>query len=468
MLFAVAGALTLLTMPVLPDGDRLVIGVLALVSFVAAGASLWLPWRRWPARASLVLGLPAVGLIGSSAAVLQPPDQVVAIMFVLLTAWIGLNHGPLATTVFAPLLVVAYAAPLVMAGRTQDALVSTVFVVGAATLVGEVIAQRVAALERTRTRSDHRARLLSAITRVAVDQARLELSTVLSSALDGMRAIGCRWAVLVQGSGRLDDLIVVRGDPPEDGVLRRVANEALAEAVAPGADGPVVRELPGGALIAIPLVGSPDGPTLGALVGGLDARPNDEELDTLLLLGLQTGRSWESALRLQHEADAARTHEAAALTDPLTGVGSRRQADRLIAGLRWGDAVAVLDLDEFKRVNDERGHLVGDRVLRDFGAFLRRELRPGDAVARYGGEEFLLVIRDIEEPSLAAAVANRLLAAWRGTSPLVTCSAGVAVHGPSRSPTDTLQAADQALYGAKRSGRDRVETAGEDHALPPA
>jgi diguanylate cyclase (GGDEF)-like protein len=120
--------------------------------------------------------------------------------------------------------------------------------------------------------------------------------------------------------------------------------------------------------------------------------------------------------------------------------------------------LVVLDVDHFKRVNDTYGHQAGDEVLRHVGEALGHVGRDTDLVARYGGEEFAVILPDT---GLAEAVnvAERLraaVAAFPGLVP-VTASAGVAVlPGNANEAAELVQAADEALYEAKRSGRDRT------------
>jgi diguanylate cyclase (GGDEF)-like protein len=129
-------------------------------------------------------------------------------------------------------------------------------------------------------------------------------------------------------------------------------------------------------------------------------------------------------------------------------------------------ALLLLDLDHFKRVNDTLGHLAGDAALRAIGEALKRELRGYDAVARFGGEEFVVFLNDLNLED-AVIVAERTLARVRGLvitgqspdSPNVTLTASIGLasypqHGQEL--TDLLEAADLALYAAKRAGRDRV------------
>ena len=145
----------------------------------------------------------------------------------------------------------------------------------------------------------------------------------------------------------------------------------------------------------------------------------------------------------------------ASLRDALTGIGNRRYADAVLDDLRTGDVVVLADLDHFKRVNDTHGHDRGDDVLRRFADHLQRAVRAGDAVARWGGEEFLVVLRRHPElPPLPAA--QRLVDGWRATGPVVTFSAGAAIHRTDRSARATVAAADRALYRAKAGGRDRL------------
>lgn len=160
------------------------------------------------------------------------------------------------------------------------------------------------------------------------------------------------------------------------------------------------------------------------------------------------------------------------LTDPLTECVNRRGLEQQLArelaqAERAGAPLALLavDVDHFKRVNDEFGHVVGDVVLREVGAVLRAGARAGDVVARVGGEEFLLVLPDTDAAG-AAALAERMVAAARehGYPALpagwrVTVSAGTAAVArvTDLGVAEELTArADHALYAAKRAGRDRA------------
>jgi diguanylate cyclase (GGDEF)-like protein len=164
---------------------------------------------------------------------------------------------------------------------------------------------------------------------------------------------------------------------------------------------------------------------------------------------------------------AARLEELA-ITDGLTGLYNRRQFDDVLARewARWRRygcdfSLLLLDIDHFKKINDEHGHQLGDEVLRVLASDLRGALRREDCLARYGGEEFAVLA--LGTGALAATeLAQRLLVAVRRMAtpdPLegITVSIGVAMTDPSMgSEEDLIRAADDALYRAKREGRNRV------------
>jgi diguanylate cyclase (GGDEF)-like protein len=173
--------------------------------------------------------------------------------------------------------------------------------------------------------------------------------------------------------------------------------------------------------------------------------------------------------RLDTEEELA----AKAMRDPLTGLPNRTLLmDRLELAMqrmrRMAGAVAVLyvDLDWFKEINDEFGHLTGDAVLRDVAACLRGAVRPSDTVARIGGDEFVILCDPVNGPDSAHEIAERVLRALAQTTLLdeqamkLSASVGVAVSwGPGTTSRALLHAADTALYRAKRGGRGRSELA---------
>ncbi|XVV15123.1 diguanylate cyclase [Actinoplanes sp. CA-131856] len=178
------------------------------------------------------------------------------------------------------------------------------------------------------------------------------------------------------------------------------------------------------------------------------------------------------ALREQITTNEALRGELAeqAFRDALTGLYNRRYLmDRLDAGRPDKLTLALIDIDHFKQVNDQWGHAAGDDVLRHVAAVLAAGTRQDDLVARLGGEEFVLVMPGCSVPDACARVdvlRRRLressISVAGGHQVTVTFSAGVASAAFSE-PADLLDAADQALYEAKRSGRDRVVS----HLLEP-
>lgn len=152
--------------------------------------------------------------------------------------------------------------------------------------------------------------------------------------------------------------------------------------------------------------------------------------------------------------------------DELTGLLNRTAFEHTLADALQHGLVGVMwaDIDHFKHVNDSYGHPVGDEVLREVAARVRGALRHGDAAARVGGEEFAIVVRDVS-PDELTAVAERVRATVAATPVAtsvgevpVTMSVGVAA-GEGRAAESLTHAADEALYVAKRGGRNRVAAA---------
>ena len=161
-----------------------------------------------------------------------------------------------------------------------------------------------------------------------------------------------------------------------------------------------------------------------------------------------------------------------AATDELTGLYNRRYFLRLAEGelgnLTPGrqHGLALVDLDHFKRINDLHGHAAGDRVLQTFAALARACLREGDVLARYGGEEFVLLLLDVEIDQIAVCC-ERLREAFASAKPLgvplseLSLSIGMTRLQHNDTLDQALQRADQALYRAKRNGRNRCEASWE-------
>ncbi|HEB92946.1 MAG TPA: sensor domain-containing diguanylate cyclase [Gammaproteobacteria bacterium] len=218
----------------------------------------------------------------------------------------------------------------------------------------------------------------------------------------------------------------------------------------------------------------------GELIGSLNLGSNDpqrfvagsatdflQRLATIVAICLENATNHERLKRV-------------GLTDSLTGVNNRRFFDQRLdeevaRAQRSGEPLACLflDIDHFKRINDQHGHRVGDRVLREVAGMIREQLRSTDVLGRYGGEEFSALLVNAEKEK-ALEIAERIrgvIAARRfsledGGTLSATISIGVSslpatVEGNEDIAEELLDRADQALYLAKSSGRNRVIPAEE-------
>jgi diguanylate cyclase (GGDEF)-like protein len=183
------------------------------------------------------------------------------------------------------------------------------------------------------------------------------------------------------------------------------------------------------------------------------------------------------ATRLQRTAEASRE----ARQDPLTGLPNRaafrdacQRARALAQRHREPLALAILDLDRFKSVNDTHGHAVGDEVLRRVAVVLTQELRVSDMVARWGGEEFVVLLPNTTQKGALLSL-ERALEALRherfegknGDFFTVTFSAGLVLYPDAATLEEAVNAADRLLYLAKVAGRNRIFAAEADQTPPP-
>jgi diguanylate cyclase (GGDEF)-like protein len=172
----------------------------------------------------------------------------------------------------------------------------------------------------------------------------------------------------------------------------------------------------------------------------------------------------------------ARLHrivERQALSDGLTGLANRRHAEESLAtelsrADRFGGplSVVVTDIDDFKTVNDEHGHPVGDTVLCEFARLLESSVRDVDVAGRWGGEEFLLILPGTDAEGavrlagrIRALLEDRTMVTPEGVPVRITSSFGVAAYEEGTSAEELVAAADAALYEAKRTGKNRVARA---------
>jgi diguanylate cyclase (GGDEF)-like protein len=216
--------------------------------------------------------------------------------------------------------------------------------------------------------------------------------------------------------------------------------------------------------------------TYGLATGAVLPLHAGDTVRAVVLLGSRVPRTWSeeelhqaSALSdLAGTAIALRDARLAAAIDPLTGClnhGAMRErlAEEIARARRQATplAVTILDLDDFKRVNDTYGHPTGDALLRHVAEALRAEYRSFDQVARYGGDEFVVILPNVRGPraDIAAARALRVLreihiARPDGGHEGITVSCGVAEWVEPEGPAELLERADKALRGSKAAGKD--------------
>ncbi|PWW02113.1 diguanylate cyclase (GGDEF)-like protein [Hoeflea marina] len=180
---------------------------------------------------------------------------------------------------------------------------------------------------------------------------------------------------------------------------------------------------------------------------------------------------------LRDQAELARLYDELQLVanlDPLTGIQNRRSTQVHIDTI-WNEgdnsqseiAFLMIDIDDFKRLNDTYGHTAGDTCIKAVAVEIREVLRDSDIVSRYGGEEFLIVLTDTS-PTHAAGVAERIRSAIESlrlaepgsaTATKVTVSIGLAIRQGDATAEALMRRADDALYEAKRNGKNRIEVA---------
>jgi diguanylate cyclase (GGDEF)-like protein/putative nucleotidyltransferase with HDIG domain len=211
--------------------------------------------------------------------------------------------------------------------------------------------------------------------------------------------------------------------------------------------------------LAVPCIAHGD--LLGVL---LLVTPTNRDASTALTIAELAGASLENARRFALTFAEARH-------DLLTGLPNHRAFDEHLDGVLRGAlasegeaTLVLLDLDDFKRVNDTLGHPAGDEVLRTFGRAVRRAVRSGEEVFRAGGEEFAIVVRGGPEAGCKVAERVREAVARQGAErPFPTVSAGVAgFPHDARTKDELVHKADVALYAAKRAGKNVVVSYGTD------
>ena len=178
-----------------------------------------------------------------------------------------------------------------------------------------------------------------------------------------------------------------------------------------------------------------------------------------IILNVQSRKS-----RRKNSQSLSRQLEQAADHDALTGLYNRRYLNRYLERLAQKGKkdvyAALIDLDFFKKVNDEYGHAFGDEVLIEFARILERNLIADGIAVRFGGEEFMLILPDVTEEEIRHMLAKnerRLQTVWKTEKePAFTFSCGVEQFADGMDVSDVYRQADEKLYLAKERGRDRV------------
>jgi diguanylate cyclase (GGDEF)-like protein/PAS domain S-box-containing protein len=439
VLFVLCGSLvamaSALPLPADADGRGIVrVGIAA----IAVGVALWmLPWDRWRSSSTLLIVVPALVLIALHNLYTHADGFRFALFYLVLFAWVGLSHPPTTSLRLAPLLTISYVTPLFHYDADAAAFASMAYAVPVAVLVGETAAAVAGRIRRSETAvrsSEARWRSLvmnaSDLILVLSEDGTVEYATPAMERLFGYpeeSTSGMQVLDLVHP----DDLAFV-AERLRDSIERPGAGEHIELRVL-RADGAVrwVESIGTNLL---------DEPTVGGIVCNVRDITDRKEAELVLI----------------HRAR----------TDSLTGLPNRR--DLIDTTSTWADervpfALALLDLDGFKEVNDALGHETGDRVLVEVAHRLRALAPSGDFVARLGGDEFAVLCRGVESTASASQRAIALHEVF--VEPIevddmtlyVGASIGIALASDVRSPdvaAALLQHADVAMYRAK--GADLV------------
>lgn len=225
-----------------------------------------------------------------------------------------------------------------------------------------------------------------------------------------------------------------------------------------------------GGRVSAPVVASEDSVVLAIDVGTFWRLTESSPAVARNLLAIMAERMRNTNAALVSSLELQRTYERWVYIDPLTGAFNRRWLEQMLPrdlerALRSGRpfVLGLADIDHFKRYNDTHGHAAGDAALRATVYAVQHNARPSDRLARYGGEEFCLLLphTDLEEAQamaarLVRAIADNPIRAADGSPlPSVTISLGLAALGGDAGAERMIDAADRALYRAKRDGRNR-------------
>jgi hypothetical protein len=334
------------------------------VACIGVGSVLWfLPWDRWHPSTSLfvpLIGLPLIPAFDYATEygyVSDPEYTYPALIFVTL-AWVGFSHPQRSVIVFSPFAALALWLMLQNADnnldRSVDAMAGIVITVPMATFVGEVLAY---ASEGLRRQQDEERRRAEVFERLSAAVAQMRAGTTSERAANMLADLACQsfacddvlvvvrrsdggTATAIRGNSHL----VVEASPPDVMSSAETDSTVRDAAVNPA-------EAAGETLLTVPLMG-PTG-ILGVVRAVLARPPDVFRMDTARRYQGVAGHALVQRATVEASAEDARR-------DALTGLGNRRMAQDLIAGLRAGDALVIIDLDHFKSINDTEGNSAGD------------------------------------------------------------------------------------------------------------
>jgi diguanylate cyclase (GGDEF)-like protein len=431
---------------------------LAAAASVAAGlVVLVIPWERLPRQALYVETLVALTITAGLGR--AQPDVVhdFLSMYVLILAYVGLMQSLRWIPLTAVLATAGYGFSVSGSGEGSVDFAVTIAV---GTLLAIVLAGARARVEAAHSQAEQ---LLAATRALTKATSELSTCTVLQDLVrDSLQAD----VVMVFLADGLGSTRYVNACPTPVGLPDTVSIDVGAErsgidaALDTGApffvpdarretriSSRLVSLIGAESLLFVPLLGEEG--RLGAVVvvWRKPVRVLDAFAERLIEI-----LSTEASSVLERQRQTSRANQLAE-TDPLTGLFNRRTVDARLRNLEQGDALVMVDLDHFKRLNDRYGHAVGDKELVRLASCMLNVSREGDVSGRIGGEEFLFILRRAGFKGGTKTV-ERLREAWAEADALTTFSAGISVHEAGADPRQTLAQADDALYFAKRSGRD--------------
>jgi diguanylate cyclase (GGDEF)-like protein len=440
-------------------------GVAIVLTLAVIGAIAWVPWTRLPRGAQLappVLFLIAAGFLRESGGGAQSGVGMIAL---LPAFWLAL-HGPRRQlSIVLVGIAIYFLAPIAFIGGTDyptsgyRSAIVFVFIAAIVCFTTQGLVHKVRSQAAEMARHTRDLQRVAAISR--------ELATSPDARLRVCEAAcelaGASFAVLMEpaGDGGTVSTALAGLEGPEirSGKSTQTAFESAEPRFVADVSGEAGIDKdnwrrhgsPASMLFQPVLRG---GVPVGVLVIGWAEHTPVGRRDTIIAL-----LSAEAAFAID-TADLVERLTGLASVDSLTGVLNRRGWDVQVEHA-FADpdnqpiCVALLDIDRFKAFNDNHGHLSGDRLLKEAAAGWRDSLRAGDILARYGGEEFAILLPacDLDR---AHVIVDRLRSAMPGEQ---TCSAGIAQWDGHETPEAAMRRADEALYAAKASGRNRTTVA---------